>query len=34
MYGKVLRTHWHTQNTKAICDQNVAMKNLYAWKNT
>jgi hypothetical protein len=26
MHGKVLRTHWHSQNAKAICDQSVTMR--------
>jgi len=30
MCGKLLKTHLHTQNAKAICNQNVAMKNIYA----
>jgi hypothetical protein len=32
MHGKVLKMHWHTQNVKVICDQSVAVKNLYAWR--
>jgi hypothetical protein len=25
MNGKVLKTHWHTQNAWAICDQSVTL---------
>jgi hypothetical protein len=25
MHGKVLRTHWHTQNAKAIYDQSATI---------
>jgi hypothetical protein len=30
MHGKVLKTHGHTQNAKAICDQSVVVRNVYA----
>jgi len=30
MNGKILKTHWHSQNAKAIYDQNATMKNIYA----
>jgi hypothetical protein len=30
MHGKIPKTYQHTQNAKAICDQNVTLMNLYA----
>jgi hypothetical protein len=33
MCDKILRTHLHTQNVLVICDQIVAFKNIYIWRN-